>query len=115
MTLLRVAHDHPDANVRTLLRAIHEALPLGGALLLAEPMAEAGGAPEPGDPYFHFYLLAMGAGRLRTPEALSALMAEAGFTHIERVPNRFALHAQILVGRKARCLPVNTVECVNLN
>lgn len=115
VTLLRVAHDHPDTTVRTLLRAIHEALPLGGALLLAEPMAEAGGAPEPGDPYFHFYLLAMGAGRLRTPEALSALMAEAGFTHIERVPNRFALHAQILVGRKARCLPANTAECVNLN
>ncbi|RZI94772.1 MAG: hypothetical protein EOP39_30175, partial [Rubrivivax sp.] len=62
VTLVRVAHDHADATVLKLLRAIFDALPLGGALLLAEPMAEAGGAPEASDPYFHFYLLAMGAG-----------------------------------------------------
>ncbi|MDP3251864.1 MAG: methyltransferase [Hydrogenophaga sp.] len=113
VTLVRVAHDHADATVLKLLRAIFDALPLGGALLLAEPMAEAGGTPQPSDPYFHFYLLAMGAGRLRTPEQLMALMREAGFSHIERVPNRQPLHAQLLLASKARCLPAIDADSVN--
>ena len=119
VTLVRVAHDHPDGDVRTVLRAIFDALPLGGTLLLAEPMARAGGAPEPSDPYFHFYLMAMGSGRLRTPAELTALMADAGFTHIERVPNPMPLHAQLLVGRKsridARGLPATTQTSVTFS
>ena len=46
--------------------------------------------------------MAMGSGRLRTPAELTALMADAGFTHIERVPNPMPLHAQLLLGRKSR-------------
>lgn len=103
-TLVRVAHDHDDATVLTVLRAIHRALPLGGSLLLAEPMAKTGKASS-SDPYFHFYLMAMGSGRLRTSDALSALLAQAGFTHIERIPNPMPLHTQILLGRKSQCLP----------
>lgn len=101
VTLVRVAHDHADATVLTVLRAIFESLPLGGTLLLAEPMASEEGL-SPTDPYFHFYLMAMGAGQLRTPQALSALMETAGFTHIELAPSPMPLHAQILVGRKSR-------------
>lgn len=113
VTLLRVAHDHPDATVLRLLRGIHEALPPGGTLLLAEPMAQAEGRPAPPDPYFHFYLLAMGSGRLRTVEELSDLMAEAGFVGVEVVPNRLPVHARILVGRRG--LPGNTTRSVNLD
>lgn len=102
VTLLRVAHDHDDDTVRRLLRAIHRCLPLGGSLLLAEPMAGSQGDPTPTAPYYHFYLMAMGPGRLRTPEALTGLMQEAGFTHIEPVPNPMPLHARLLVGRKTR-------------
>jgi len=102
VTLLRVAHDHDDDTVRRLLRAIHRCLPMGGSLLLAEPMAGSEGEPTPTAPYYHFYLMAMGPGRLRTPEALTALMQEAGFTHIEAVPNPMPLHARLLVGRKTR-------------
>jgi demethylspheroidene O-methyltransferase len=101
VTLVRVAHDHDDATVLALLRSIHDSLPLAGALVLAEPMAHAEGQ-SPIDPYFHFYLMAMGSGRLRTPQALADLMAQAGFTHIELAPNPMPLHAQILVGRKSR-------------
>ncbi len=119
ITLLRVAHDHPDHVVRALLAAIHEALPVGGTLLLAEPMAEAEGQPATADAYYHFYLLAMGAGRLRTPEELMRLMAEAGFTHLEQVPNPMPLHGRILLGRKSAGLPVETRsvsgQSVNLN
>ena len=114
-TLVRVAHDHDDATVLTVLRAIHDALPLGGALLLAEPMAQTDGQPSSTDPYYHFYLMAMGSGQLRTPQALNALMAAAGFTHIELVPNPMPLHAQLLVGRKSRCLPVSSRKSVNLD
>ena len=101
-TLIRVAHDHPDADVRTVLAAMYAALPVGGTLLLAEPMAQEAGEAPLGDAYFHFYLLAMGAGRLRTASELMAMMAQAGFTHIETVPNAMPLQTQILVGRKSR-------------
>ena len=109
VTLVRVAHDHPDDVVKQLLQKIHAALPLGGVLLLAEPMAQIMSASQSGsaqaDAYFHFYLLAMGAGRLRTPEELMRLMAEAGFGQIEHVPNAMPIHAQLIVSRKSKCLP----------
>lgn len=100
VTLLRVAHDHDDAAVLCILRNIHQALATGGTLLLAEPMATEATQPSVSDPYFHFYLLAMGSGRLRSQSALSALMLSAGFTHIESVPNPMPLHASLLIGRK---------------
>lgn len=106
ITLLRVAHDHPDTVVRGLLAAIYAALPVGGTLVLAEPMADPEGTPAAGDAYYHFYLLAMGAGRLRTPAELMGLMAEAGFAHMELVPNPMPLHGRILVGRKTAGKPV---------
>jgi demethylspheroidene O-methyltransferase len=109
VTLVRVAHDHPDDVVKQLLQKIHAALPLGGVLLLAEPMAQTLSASQSGsaqaDAYFHFYLLAMGAGRLRTPEELMRLMAEAGFGQIEHLPNAMPIHAQLIVARKSKCLP----------
>jgi len=105
VTLIRVAHDHPDADVRTVLAAIYAALPVGGTLLLAEPMAQEAGETPLGDAYFHFYLLAMGAGRLRTASELMSMMGQAGFTHIETVPNAMPLQTQILVGRKSRAVP----------
>jgi demethylspheroidene O-methyltransferase len=114
VTLVRVAHDHADHTVLTVLRAIHSALPLGGTLVLAEPMAQSEGQ-SPCDPYFHFYLMAMGSGQLRTPQALAALMEAAGFTHIELAPSPMPLHAQILVGRKSRGLPSDHGQTVNLN
>jgi demethylspheroidene O-methyltransferase len=117
ITLVRVAHDHPDAVVRQILQKAHAALPIGGVLLLAEPMAqpdeEAGQPSASADAYFHFYLLAMGAGRLRTPQELQGLMEEAGFTHVERVPNAMPIHARILLGRKSQCLPSVSSNSVN--
>lgn len=105
VTLLRVAHDHPDDVVRTVLKAIYMALPSGGSLLLAEPMAQSDadspGKPAVSDPYFHFYLLAMGSGRLRTAKELSRLMSEAGFTGIRAISNPMPLHAGLLIGQKS--------------
>ena len=100
VTLIRVAHDHPDDAVRSILRRIFEALPVGGTLVLAEPMASEGCERVVSDAYFHFYLLAMGAGRLRTPTELSRLLQESGFVHVEQVPNAMAIHTRILIARK---------------
>lgn len=105
VTLIRIAHDHPDGDVLTLLKAIYRALPVGGTLLLAEPMAHERHETPQGDAYFHFYLLAMGSGRLRTPRELTDLMRQAGFCLIEHVPTQLPLHAQILLARKSQCLP----------
>jgi len=115
VTLVRVAHDHPDADVMQLLRNIHDALPAGGTLLLAEPMAQQADAPAQGDAYFHFYLLAMGSGRLRTAMELAELMRAAGFTDVERVPNPMPLHTEILIGKKPKGLPEKQGKNVNIS
>jgi demethylspheroidene O-methyltransferase len=100
VTLVRVAHDHPDATVKALLKSIHQALPVGGMLLLAEPMAQATGAHSVGDAYFHFYLLAMGSGRLRSPEELTSLLKEAGFASVVNIANPMPLHTRLLLAQK---------------
>jgi demethylspheroidene O-methyltransferase len=60
-------------------------------------------------------LLAMGAGRLRTPRELMAMMADAGFAHLEIVPNPMPLQTQILIGRKCQGLPLKTPSSVNIH
>jgi demethylspheroidene O-methyltransferase len=44
----------------------------------------------------------MGAGRLRTPEELMRLMTQAGFADVQRVNNSMPIHAQLLLGLKAK-------------
>lgn len=101
LTLVRVVHDHDDATVQALLRAAFEALPPGGRLLLAEPMAGTPGAQAMGDAYFGLYLLAMGRGRPRTAAQLRALMQVAGFSGVRRLSTRLPLQCSILTGCKS--------------
>ncbi len=98
VSLIRVIHDHDDAAALTILRAARAALPPGGTLLLAEPMAGTRGA-EPVGAYFNFYLLAMGSGRPRRAEELMALMREAGFSRVRPIATRRPMLARVLVGR----------------
>ncbi|GEO80567.1 methyltransferase [Pararhodospirillum oryzae] len=98
ITLVRVIHDHEDAAVLALLRACRAALAEGGTLLVAEPMAGAPGA-ESADSvaaYFLMYLLAMGSGRPRHPEDLMALLREAGFARVRKLPARRPLLVQTI-------------------
>ncbi|MCU0931523.1 MAG: methyltransferase, partial [Serpentinimonas sp.] len=104
-TLVRVAHDHDDARVMQLLRAIHTALLPGGTLLLAEPMSDTEGARAMGDAYFGFYLLAMGRGQPRTPQRLSQMLQEAGFLNVRLLSNPMPLQTRILVACKAGATP----------
>jgi len=101
ITLLRVLFDHDDAHALQILRAAHAALPPGGTLLVAEPMARAEGSHPPGDAYFAFYLLAMGRGRTRSAAELTELLREAGFDAIRALRTRLPLQAGVLVARAA--------------
>ena len=99
-TLVRVIHDHDDAAALSILRAVHEALPAGGVLLVAEPMSDTVGAEPIGDAYFGFYLLAMGSGRPRSKAELSQLLAEAGFCKIRALKTRIPLLLSLLLVHK---------------
>lgn len=99
-TLLRVAHDHPDASVLAILKAIHAALVPGGRLLLAEPMAGAPGAEPVGAAYFGMYLLAMGSGRARTAAELTALLHQAGFARVRPLASRLPLQVGLLLAER---------------
>lgn len=79
ISLVRIVHDHDDEHAQLLLKAAHDALPEGGTLLIAEPMAETPGAEAMGDAYFGFYLLAMGSGRPRTSHEIGAMLDRVGF------------------------------------
>lgn len=100
VTLIRVLHDHDDDVALAALRAAHAALPSGGALLIAEPMAETPGAEAIGDAYFGFYLLAMGSGRARRRAEMTQLLQAAGFTDIRFLPTARPMFSSVVVGRK---------------
>jgi demethylspheroidene O-methyltransferase len=99
ISLVRVVHDHDDAEAQTILNNARNALPKGGTLLIAEPMAETPGAESVGA-YFIFYLLAMGSGRPRSPATLTQMLKTAGFQHIDLLPTRRPMLVRVL---RARC------------
>jgi demethylspheroidene O-methyltransferase len=96
ITLIRVLHDHNDDRALALLKAARLALPPGGILLLAEPMAGTKGAEPIGAAYFGFYLLAMGSGKARTPAEIEALLRAAGFSDIRQIPTSQPMLTNIL-------------------
>ncbi len=100
ISLVRVIHDHDDGPAAAILSAVYRALPVGGVLLLAEPMMGTPGAEPVGDAYFGFYLLAMGRGRPRTPQQLQQLLRGAGFASAQLVGTHQPLQGQLIVARK---------------
>jgi len=99
-SLIRVIYDHPDERAATILAAVYAALPPGGTLLLAEPMAGASGARRMGDAYFNFYLLAMQGGRSRSAAELTRLVQAAGFERVRELATPIPLQVSVLVARK---------------
>jgi demethylspheroidene O-methyltransferase len=97
VSLVRVLHDHDDEVVMGLLRSVRAALPAGGRLLVAEPMAGTPGAEPAGDAYFGIYLLAMGRGRPRRAEELQGMLRAAGFAQSRLLPTRTPLLTRVLV------------------
>jgi demethylspheroidene O-methyltransferase len=99
VSLVRVIHDHGDADVMILLRAIHRVLPGNGTLLIAEPISGVSGTEPIGDAYFAFYLLAMGSGRPRTFERLRDMLVEAGFADIALRPSAMPMLSSVITAR----------------
>jgi demethylspheroidene O-methyltransferase len=97
VTLIRVLHDHDDDVAAALLAKIRGAMTSGARLLIAEPMAGAGGAGRMGDAYFSMYLLAMGSGRPRTAAEIRSMVRLAGFRRSWRLVTRNPLAAQVIV------------------
>jgi demethylspheroidene O-methyltransferase len=96
ISFVRVLHDHDEPLVERLLAAAYRALPAGGRVLIAEPMAETRGAERMGAAYFGLYLWAMGSGRPRSREELTQLLEKAGFTSIREHPTRVPLQTRVL-------------------
>jgi demethylspheroidene O-methyltransferase len=96
ISLVRVLHDHDDDVVQALLRRVRAALPKGGRVLIAEPMAGTAGAEPMGGAYFGFYLLAMGRGRPRRPDELAAMLTSAGFTGARLMPTDTPLLTRVM-------------------
>ncbi len=101
VSAVRVLHDHDDASVIALLRAIHRALPAGGTLLIAEPLADTPGAEPMGAAYFGFYLMAMGQGRPRSAAELAALLRTVGFDRVRQVATPTPLQTSVLLARRS--------------
>ncbi len=100
VSLIRVAFDHSDETVLALLRAVHAALPAGGTVLLAEPMADVTGAEAMGAAYFGFYLWAMKGGRPRSAAQLRGLLESAGFQGVSTHRTRMPLQIGLLSARR---------------
>ena len=93
-------HDHDDDKALAALRAAYAALPPGGTLLVAEPMAQTPGAEAIGDAYFGFYLLAMGSGRPRRHAEMIQLLQASGFEGIRLLKSPRPLFASVLTARR---------------
>lgn len=97
ITLVRVLHDHDDAPAAQLLRNIRAALPKGGRLVIAEPMAETKGAETIGDAYFGLYLWAMGSGRPRSAATIKSMLKSAGFHRSWSVTTPLPINVRVIV------------------
>lgn len=85
ISLVRVLYDHQDDTVLQLLRSVHDALPVGGRLIVSEPMTGSRQPERAGDAYFALYCLAMQTGRARSASEIAELVTEAGFGNV-RIP-----------------------------
>ncbi|GAB4115561.1 MAG: methyltransferase [Wenzhouxiangellaceae bacterium] len=97
ISLVRVLHDHDDAVVQQLLERCAQALPPGGRLLIAEPLAATPGAKAMGDAYFGLYLFAMGQGRPRTFKEYQGFLQQAGFYRVRRVKTSIPMLCSLLI------------------
>lgn len=100
ITLVRILHDHDDVAAMALLRAAHAALPPGGRLVIAEPMAGASGAVAMGDAYFGLYLWAMNSGRPRSAREYGVMLKSAGFSTWRAQPTPYPVVSSLIVSYK---------------
>jgi demethylspheroidene O-methyltransferase len=98
ISLVRVVHDHDDANVLKLFSAVRAALPPRGTLVIGEPMSLESGR-DAVSAYFNVYLHAMGSGRPRSFVALRQMLRAAGFSEVILKKTRIPMIASVIVAR----------------
>ncbi len=99
ITLVRVLHDQGDEKALALLRAIRAAVSDAAVLLIGEPMAGTKGAEPASAAYFGFYLHAMRSGRMRRPEDIAKLLAQAGFSRVWQRQTAQPLLASVMLAQ----------------
>ena len=104
ISLVRILHDHDDGPVDRLLSRCFDALPNGGQLIIAEPMAGTRNAEAIGHTYFGFYLWAMGSGRPRTPKELKAALRRAGFHGIREKRTHIPALVRVITAKKSNVI-----------
>jgi acetylserotonin N-methyltransferase len=79
----RILHDWAEDKIRRLLRAIHDRLPAGGALLVAEKLLDDDRTGPPWAVLQSLNMLVCTEGKERTLAEYTALLQEAGFNRVE--------------------------------
>lgn len=100
ITLVRILHDHDDDGAMRLLCAAYAALPDGGTIVIAEPMADTRGALAMGHGYFGWYLWAMGSGRPRSKAEIAQMLRRAGFEKCREHRTLLPLTTRVISARR---------------
>lgn len=79
----RILHDWGEEKIRRLLKRVHEALPPGGGLLLAETLLDEDGGGPVHAQMQSLNMLVCTEGRERSAAEYRALLEEAGFRDVE--------------------------------
>jgi acetylserotonin N-methyltransferase len=79
----RILHDWSEDKIRRLLRKIHDRLPAGGALLIAEKLLDEDKSGPVAAQMQSLNMLVCTEGRERTLSEYDALLRDAGFTNVE--------------------------------
>ncbi len=91
ISLIRVLYDHSDNTVLALLKKVFDALPIGGKLIISEPMCGKDHPNRSGNIYFAFYTMAMRTGKARSPNQIAQMCSSVGFSNVKipRSPRQF--------------------------
>ncbi|MEJ6389940.1 methyltransferase [Gymnodinialimonas ulvae] len=100
ISLVRVLYDHADETITALLAKVHDTLPSGGRIIVAEPMSGGATPTRAGDAYFGIYCMAMQTGRARSVDEIAAHLEAAGFVGISPVKTRRPFVTGLVDARK---------------
>jgi demethylspheroidene O-methyltransferase len=100
ISLVRVLYDHADDTVNALLAKVYAALPVGGRLIISEPMGGGTRPERAGDVYFALYTMAMQTGRTRSSEEISNFLSDAGFEEIAVVKSARPYITQVIIATR---------------
>ncbi len=93
----RILHDWPDEKIDRLLRLVHQTLPVGGALLIAERLLNDSGVGPVAANMQSLNMLVATEGRERSLSEYRQLLESVGFSSVTGVPTGAPLDAILAV------------------